>query len=290
MKITSISRMLCVLWIATSCWAADPTPQRIISTAPSITETLYALGLSDRVVGVTTFCHYPPEVREKPKIGTYMYPNIETMLALRPDLVVILKEHTGLGERLRKVGLTVLELDNAGLNGIYDSFRVLGERTGTETAAEARIAAIQKALGEIEARTKALSRRSVMFIVGRTPGAIRDLMVVGRGSFLNELIRIAGGRNLFGDSSAFYPRIGLEELYAGRPEVIVDMGDMSDTDQVTAAHRRSVAELWKQYPMVPAVAAGRVYAVANDIFVVPGPRVVETATELLRMIHPEGVE
>lgn len=282
--------MLCVLWIAASCWAADPPPQRIISAAPSITETLYALGLGDRVVGVTTFCHYPPEVRDKPKIGTYMYPNIETMLALRPDLVVILKEHTGLGERLRKVGLTVLELDNAGLGSIYNSFRVLGERTGTEIAAEARIAAIQKALGEIEARTKFLPRRSVMFIVGRTPGTVRDLMVVGRGSFLNELITIAGGRNLFGESSAFYPKIGLEELYAGRPEVIVDMGDMSDTDQVTEAHKRSVAELWKQYPMIPAVAARRVYPVANDIFVVPGPRVVETATELLRMIHPEAVE
>jgi iron complex transport system substrate-binding protein len=113
---------------------------------------------------------------------------------------------------------------------------------------------------------------------------------VGRGSYLNELITIAGGRNLFGGSAAFYPKIGLEELYARRPEVVVDMGDMSDTDLVTEEHRRSVGELWGKYPMVPAVAAGRVYPVANDIFVVPGPRVVETATELLRMIHPEAVE
>lgn len=251
---------------------------------------LYALELGDRVVGVTTFCHYPPEVRQKPKIGTYMYPNLETVLELQPDVVVILKEHTGLGERLIKVGLAVLELDNTSLSGIYESFRVLGTRTGTEAKAEASIAEVRKALDEIAIRTKSLPRRSVMFIVGRTPGTIRDLMVVGRGSFLNELITIAGGKNLFGDSSAFYPRIGLEELYAGRPDVIVDMGDMSDTDQVTEAHKRSVAGLWKQYPMIPAVSAGRVYPVADDIFVVPGPRVVEAATELLRMIHPEAVE
>jgi cobalamin transport system substrate-binding protein len=268
--------------------AAEPPPMRIISTAPSVTEMLYALGLGDRVVGVTTFCHYPPEVREKPKIGSYMYPNLETMLELRPDLVVILKEHTGLGERLRQVGMNVLELQNNSLAGIYEALRVLGKRASVEESAEKRIASIQSALAEIGSRTTSLPRRSVMFIVGRTPGVIRDLMVVGRGSFLNELIEIAGGRNLFSDSAAFYPRIGLEELYAGRPEVIIDMGDMADTDQVTEEHKRSVARLWQQYPVIPAVQAGRVYPVAKDIFVVPGPRVVEAAAELLRMIHPEA--
>jgi iron complex transport system substrate-binding protein len=274
---------------ATQAAAAEP-PQRIVSAAPSITEMLYVLGLGDRVVGVTTFCHYPPEVRDKPKVGSYMKPNIETMLAMQPDLVVILNEHAGLGDRIRQVGLTVLELENSRLEGIYESLRVLGRRTGVAETAEKRIAEMQAALADIRARAEKLPQRSVMFIVGRTPGAIRDLVVVGRGSYLNELITIAGGRNLFGNSAAYYPKIGLEELYAGRPEVVVDMGDMSDTDLVTEEHRRSVGELWGKYPMVPAVAAGRVYPVANDIFVVPGPRVVETATELLRMIHPEAVE
>jgi iron complex transport system substrate-binding protein len=268
--------------------ARAAAPLRIISAAPSVTEMLYALGLGDRVVGVTTFCHYPPEVREKPQIGTYMYPNLETMLELRPDLVVILKEHTGLGERLRQVGLSVLELQHNSLEGIFESLRVLGKRAEVEETAEKRIASIQSALDETRSRANNLPRRSVMFLIGRTPGTIRDLMVVGRGSFLNELITIAGGRNLFGDSAGFYPKIALEELYAGRPEVIIDMGDMSDTDRVTEEHKRSVALLWREYPTLPAVSAGRVYAVANDIFVVPGPRIVEAANELLRMIHPEA--
>ncbi|MEX2300927.1 MAG: helical backbone metal receptor [Bryobacterales bacterium] len=269
---------------------APKPPQRIISAAPSITEMLYVLGLGDRVVGVTTFCHYPPEVRDKPKIGSYMKPNIETMLAMQPDLVVILNEHAGLGERVRNVGLNVLELENNNLDGIYKSLLDLGTRCGVGDVAEKRISEIRAALNEIKARADKRPRRSVMFIVGRTPGAIRDLVVVGRGSYLNELITIAGGRNLFGDSTAFYPKIGLEEVYAGRPDVVIDMGDMADTDRVTEEHRLSVAELWGHYPMVPAVKAGRVYPVANDIFVVPGPRIVETATELLRMIHPEAVE
>jgi len=249
---------------------------------------LYTLGLGHRVVGVSSFCHYPPEVREKPKIGSYMKPNIETMLAMRPDLVVILSEHAGLGDRIRQVGLNVLELKNNSLEGIYESLRILGQRTGVAETAEKRIAEIQAALADIEARASKLPRRSVMFLVGRTPGAIRDLIVVGRGSYLNELITIAGGRNLFAGSSAFYPKIGLEELYAGRPEVVIDMGDMSDTDGVTEDHKRTVAELWKQIPSLPAVKEGRVYPVADDIFVVPGPRVVDAAQSLFRMIHPEA--
>lgn len=283
------SGLLLFLAIIPQAAAADP-PQRIISAAPSITEMLYALGLGDRVVGVTTFCHYPPEVRDKPKIGSYMQPNIETMLAMRPDLVVILNEHAGLGERLRKVGLNVLELENSGLEGVYTSLRELGGRCGVVETAEQRIARIQSGLAAIHLRAAKAPRRSVMFIVGRTPGVIRDLMVVGRGSFLNELIDVAGGRNLFHDSAAYYPKIGLEELYAGRPEVIIDMGDMADTDRVSEQHKRSVAALWRQYPMVPAVEADRVYPVANDIFVVPGPRIVEAATELFRMIHPEAAQ
>ena len=281
-------RLLLLLVVALARATAAEPPQRIISTAPSVTEMLYALGLGDRVAGVTTFCHYPPEVRDKPKIGSYMQPNIETMLAMQPDLVVILREHAGLGERIRKVGLTVLELQNNSLASIFISLRELGRRAQVEDTAEARIAEIEAALKEIRVRAEKLPRRSVMFIVGRTPGVIRDLVVVGRGSFLNELIAIAGGRNLFSDSAAFYPKIGLEGLYAGLPEVIIDMGDMADTDQVTGEHKRSVAALWQQYPMIPAVPAGRVYPVSNDIFVVPGPRVVEAAAALLRMIHPEA--
>lgn len=268
--------------------AAAAPPQRIISAAPSVTEMLYALGLGDRVVGVTTFCHYPPEVRDKPKIGSYLQPNIETMLAMQPDLVVILAEHTGLGERVRKVGLNVLELQNNNLENIYASLRELGRRAEVADRAEQRIGEIESALADILARAEGLPRRSVMFIVGRTPGVIRDLVVVGRGSFLNELIEVAGGRNLFSDSAAFYPKIGLEGLYSGLPEVVIDMGDMADTDRVSEEHKRAVAALWKQYPMVPAVQAGRVYPVADDIFVVPGPRVVEAAAQLLRMIHPEA--
>ena len=112
----------------------------------------------------------------------------------------------------------------------------------------------------------------------------------GKGSFLNELIAIAGGSNVFADATNHYPRIPREEIYARRPDVIIDMGDMSDTDEVTEEHKRSVAELWKQIPSLPAVKEGRVYPVAEDIFVVPGPRVIDAAQSLFRMIQPEAAQ
>ena len=273
--------------IGASLAAGSTLPTRIVSTAPSITEMLYELELGDRVIGVTTYCHYPPEVRNKPKIGTYLNPNFETTLALKPDLVVVLKEHRELGEKLRGFGLPVLELQHNTLQGIYQSMLELGERAGATKIAEGRVASMQARLEAVRKRAEGLPRRSVMFIVGRTPATVEDLMAVGSNSFLNELIDIAGGRNVFEDAVAYYPRIPREEVYARGPEVIIDMGDMGDTDDVTEQQRREVVELWNQMPLLPAVKTGRVYGVADDIFVVPGPRVVQTAERFFLMIHPE---
>lgn len=264
-------------------------PQRIISGAPSITEMLYAIGLGDRVVGVTEFCHYPVEVRDKPKIGSYLRPSIETILAMKPDLAVILEEHGELQERLRRVGVETLAVSHNDLAGIYASLHAIGERTGASVAARQKVAETQAALEAIEQRAAGLPRRSTMFVVGRSPGTVRDLFCAGSGSFLDDLITIAGGDNIFGEAGQHYPRIPREEILARRPEVVIDMGDMSDTDNVTEAHRLSVGRLWKQaFPDLPAVRHGRVYPVAKDIFVVPGPRVVEAAQTLFRMIHPEA--
>jgi iron complex transport system substrate-binding protein len=250
---------------------------------------LYALGAGDRVVGVTSFCHYPPEVREKPKVGSYLNPNMEAILGLRPDLVVVLEEHGALRDQLERVGLKVMAIQHNDLAGIERSLVELGSRLGDPAAGVREAAKVREGLAEVRAKAASLPRRKTIFIIGRTPGTVQDLMVVGRGPFLNELIEAAGGANLFRDTIGFYPRIPREEIYAGAPEVILDMGDMAVTDGVTEAHKRSVVDLWaRAFPKLPAVREGRVYAVAEDHFVVPGPRVVEAARDLLRMIHPEA--
>jgi iron complex transport system substrate-binding protein len=151
------------------------------------------------------------------------------------------------------------------------------------------VAEIRGRLDAVRHAAEGLPRRKTMFVVGRSPGAIGDIVAVGKGAFLNELISIAGGVNLFEIAASYYPNIPREEIYAGSPEVVIDMGDMGDTDAVEPGRRAEIVALWRsELPKLPAVAEGRVYAVADDIFVVPGPRVVEAAEALLRMIHPES--
>jgi iron complex transport system substrate-binding protein len=278
--------VFCVLCVSAVDLKAES--RRIVSTAPSITETLYALGLGDRVVGVTTFCHYPPEAAKKPKIGNYLRPDIETILSLRPDLVITERSGIRQADRLPSLKLKVLEVDDGTIPGIYDSIRRIGDATGMPGAAVALSAKIRAGLDNIRKRTAALPRRSVMFVVGRAPGRLEDIIVTGKGSYLNDVMAVAGCDNAFRDAVAAYPKITTEEVLGRNPDVIVDMGEMSETIGVTDVRKRSVVSLWGRYPKLTAVRARRVYAVASDIYVVPGPRVVEAAHAFARMAHPEA--
>jgi iron complex transport system substrate-binding protein len=260
-------------------------PQRIVSTAPSITEMLYALGLGDRVVGVTRYCRYPPEAQLKPKIGDYTSPNLEAIAALKPDLVIIQTNPVRLAERLGALRLKSLEIDQENIAALYKSIRVVGDATGVATGAAQLVESIRAKLEQIRQRAAALPRKRVMFVIGRTPNRLEGLVVVGKASYLNEIIQIAGGENVFRDAVAAYPTVSLEEVLARNPQVIADMGDMSDTVDVTEAHKREVVGLWQRMGTVEAVKQHHVFAVASDIFVVPGPRVVNAAQAFLEMLH-----
>jgi iron complex transport system substrate-binding protein len=263
-------------------------PGRIVSTAPAATEILFALGLGDKVAGVTQFCNYPPEAQKKPRIGTFLQPNLEIILGLRPDLVIIQKNPVRLGERLQGMGLKTIEVDQPGIEAVYESIRAIGAAAGVPDRAKALETKMRAGLASIQKRTEGLPRRRIMFVVGRNPNTIEGLVAVGKGSYLNELISLAGGTNIFEDAGAAYPKVAVEEVLARNPEVIVDMGDMSQTAVVTESHRRSIVPLWNRYPMVAAVRQKRVYAVASDIFVVPGPRIVDAALQFAKMLHPEA--
>lgn len=279
--------LLCVAAAAAGLTIASAaSPQRIVSTAPSITEMLYALGLGDRVVGVTTYCRYPPEALLKPKIGDYTSPNVEAIAALKPDLVILQTNPVRLAERLAALHLKTLEINQDDLAALYNSIRVVGDATGAAAQAARLTESIRSKLEQIRSRTAALPRTRVMFVVGRTPNRLNGLVVVGKASYLNEIIQIAGGENVFRDAPSAYPTVALEEVLARNPEVIVDIGDMADAGTVTEEHKREVVQLWQAVGSVAAVKQRRVFPVASDIFVVPGPRVVEAAQAFLEMLHP----
>src|SRR5258708_841396 len=209
---------------------------------------LYALGLGDRVVGVTRFCRYPPEAQLKPKIGDYTSPNLEAIASLKPDLVIIQTNPVHLADRLAKLKLRVLEINQDNIAAIYKSIHDVGAATGTEHTATQLSDKILDGLGKIRTRVAGLPRVRMMFVIGRSPNRLDGLVVCGRASHLSEVIEIAGGENVFRDAMAPYPEVSLEEVMARNPEVIVDMGDMSDTVGGTEEHKRSVIALWDRLP------------------------------------------
>jgi len=262
-------------------------PQRIVSTTPSITELLFALGLGPKVVGVTNYCRYPEEARKLPKIGTYIQPDMERIAALLPDLVVIQKNPIQLQARLQRLGLRVLELEYDSVEQTYAAITQLAQAGGVAERGVALNTRLRGGLAAVRKQTAGRERRSMVFIIGRNPGAVDGLIAVGRRSYLTELMEIAGGKNVFADTVAPYPKIALEELLARNPYAIVDMGDMANTEGVGERQRNAVVALWKRHGALEAVRGGRVFAVASDIFVVPGPRMLDAARAFARMLHPE---
>jgi iron complex transport system substrate-binding protein len=288
-----VSRRLCLAaaWLAT-CSAllaaqapARPAPSRIVSTSPSITETLFALGLGSRVVGVSSYCRYPEAVTSLPRVGTFLKPDAEIIAQLRPDLVIIHAGPNQVPRQLAALRIPTLTVDRSGLAGVYSTIRAIGAATGAGARTESLVADIERRLDAVRVAAARHPPRRVLVIVGRQPGTLTDLIGVGGGSYLNDLVSLAGGVNVLGDPSLpEYPRVSMESIIRLAPDLIVDAGDMGDT---VAEHKRrqpATEGRWKQQVNVNAARTGDVHAVTSDAFVVPGPRVVEAAETMARWI------
>lgn len=264
-------------------------PARIVSTSPSVTETLFALGLGDRVVGVSNYCHFPAELSKRARVGTWLKPNAEVIARLRPDLVIVQKLPNDVAEQLRALKVRVAVIDNGDVARNLESMREIGLAAGVPDRAEALVTRIRSDLDAIRNSMQGRSRRA-LFVVGRMPGKLEGLVGVGSKSYLHELIAIAGGVNVLTGTATDYARVSLEAVVRLNPEVLIDMGEMAETTGVTEAQKQNVVRLWLAQETLAAVRSGRVYAVADDIFVVPGPRMVDAARALARLIHPEAAK
>lgn len=267
--------------------AANPG-KRAISTAPSITETLFALGEGRNVVGVSEFCRFPAAALKIQRIGSYLSPNQEVILSLRPDRVYIEDVSAPKLRNLNSKGFQTFMLRHRNIEDIYRSVDVIATGQGVPEAGKVLSEKIRSDLARLRAATSKLPKRRVLFIVGRTPGTLQGIVATGDQTYLNELIEIAGGVNCVSDAGAAYPKISLETLLARNPEVIIDRGDMAQTEKQTKAHEDSVRQLWQKLSTIDAVRQKRVYPVSEDYWVVPGPRVTEAAHALARLIHPEA--
>jgi iron complex transport system substrate-binding protein len=266
--------------------AASP-PNRIVSTAPSITEMLYALGLGSRVVGDTSFCTYPAEARNKPKVGTFLQPDYERILALRPDLVLVIKNPAGVTQKLRSLGLRAEELDQDRVGDILASLQRIGALTGKQAEAAQLAASLRAQLDEVGRAAAIRPRRSTLFLVGRSSGTLQGMVGAGPGTFIDELLQLAGASNALAGAPMPYPNVSLEQILTHDPEVILDMGDFAHAEGRPGQPEAQILALWAAYPGLRAVRDHSVKVISTDVLVRPGPRMADAARILLSLIHPE---
>lgn len=269
---------------------AQGITSRMVSLSPSITECLFALGLGDRVVGVTNYCDYPPEARTKSKVGGYYDLNLEAIIALHPDLVVCMPEHADYLSDLERLGLSHLTVDHRKVETILDSLTTLGRTCGVPERAKVLVQDIRQRMTSVQKRVVNGRRPSVLVCVGRNMGSatIDEVYVAGRAGFYEEIISLAGGMNAYqGKGELVYPVITGEGLLRLKPEIIIDMvADLAESGLTEA----DVLQQWKSFPDLPAVKQGRVFLFTDDFVVVPGPRFIQILEKMAAVIHPEGIE
>jgi iron complex transport system substrate-binding protein len=268
--------LLLALWAWPAAAPAQGVPQRIVSLAPSVTEALFEAGLGSRVVGVTSHCRFPPAVLALPRVGGYLTPSYEALVALRPDLVVTLAEHADVEPRLAALQLPVLRVDHGSLEGIVRSILTLGERCGVEAAAGRAARALQRDLTLAREIVGARARPRVLVLISRSED-FRQFHAAAPGTVYDDLIVQAGGRNALMSRAVRYPTLSIEGVMRLDPDAIVEFA-------AGAPDAGALRRQWDALDSVRAVRSGRVYVFTEEFLSVPGPRFARFAGTIARAL------
>lgn len=258
--------------------AITPNPQRIISLAPNLTETLFALGLGDRIVGVTTFCDFPTEAQTKEKVGDTLRPNLERIIALKPDLILVStsSQLENLTRRLDELQIPVYVTNPRTMAEVVASIRNLGDITGATARAAEITAEMERRINAVRQRVAGLPRPRVFYALQNGP-----LITAGRNTFINDLINLAGGQSISAEETTDYPQFSRETVVARAPEVIV----------ASESHGHVLVDLdtlRRDFAVTPAVRQNRIEVVTTDLIDRPGPRIVDGLEQMMRALHPES--
>lgn len=262
----------------------EPRPQRIVSLSPSVTEILYGVGAWPQVIAVSQFCTYPDDVKNKPRVNGWDKTNLEQVMALKPDFVIgVDAQEPFLRDKLTGLGVRSLFVKSQTLADIMTSMGEIGRGTGHEEEAANLVAKTQ---AEIEAVRKAVGDRPhprVLCVVDRVPGTIRDLYTATKGSYLDELISIAGGDSIAPQAEHGYGKINKEAVLTLNPEVIIDMvqGSKGNFGEDPVA-------VWNELGEVRAVRDKRIYSMTDPSVIHPSQFVGHTAQVFARTLHPES--
>ncbi|WP_430348282.1 ABC transporter substrate-binding protein [Thermoanaerobacterium thermosaccharolyticum] len=250
-------------------------PKRIVSLSPSTTELIYAIGAGKDVVGVTNYDDYPPEVKSVAKVGGYEGPNIEAILAQKPD-IVFASNLSGKDqmETIKKSGIPVVVLEAQNINQIYDSIKILGEITGNVEKGNEIISSMKDKIKEINDKVKDLPKVNVFYVVDTNGN-----WTAGKGTFIDELITLAGGNNVASDANG-WAQYSMEKLMQKNPDVII-----------TSQHATNANNIKNMpgYKDTKAAKDGKIFIISNDdIITKPSNRIVLGLEEIAKDLHPEA--
>jgi iron complex transport system substrate-binding protein len=249
---------------------------RIVSLAPANTEIAYAIGAGDKMVAGTSYDDYPAEAKSLPKIGDFSNPSVERIASFEPDLVLAAAGvQAGLRDKLEKLGMRVYVVDPKTYGGVMDDVADLGRLAGTTQEAQRITDAMRKTEDDVQARVASAPKPRVFLEIYSKP-----LMTAGTGTFIDDMIKLAGGTNLGASAGAGFPTFSTEVLFKGDPDVYVaDSGSMSRPGDIS---KRA------GFSGLAAVKDGHVFVIDDDLIARPGPRLAQGLRELAGMIHPEA--
>ncbi len=276
--------LLCCPAFAQTTADVESAPRRIITIAPNAAEIICDLGACDRIVAVSKFCVYPPELSERPRAGGLFDPDLEKIVALRPDLIVLRGHNESIERLCEKRGIRVYRDNTQTLAEIEHTTMELGRMLGLESRAIEIVKQMRKKVRSIRKRVAGRDKPRVFMTYARRPDRFANLLAAGPGTFLAEMIEIAGGVNVFADLDMRYPQVSLEAIMAKRPDVVIEL---VPEVELTPALRRSMRAQWDSLGPIPAVKNDRVYFLTDDNALIPSPRVVEIIDKVSRLLHPE---
>lgn len=280
----NLLKFLILAVVTASCMTAHAAdkPERIVSLSPNLTHIIYALGDLDKVVGVTLYSDFPPKAKDLPSVGGWINPNYEAILALRPDLVILMKDQdTIFGANIRALGLKTLVTDsNDSVSDILKTITYLGEVLGREEEAKRLVADMKSSLDRIGRMTKGAHRKKVLLVVGRSPGTLEDIYVIGRNNYINELIELAGGENAV-ENTRLSIKITKEAVLTLDPDVIIEINHEKFNKE------SEILSIWGTLSQSRAVREGQVYILPSTVILHPSQTIVEGAEVLTGVLHPE---
>lgn len=253
--------------------------RRVIAYGPSIVEFLFAMGLQDRIVGVSPHCDHPAEAARLPVVGTAVEPNVEKVLALRPDLIVALGKGFKLERIARRQRIRFLALESTSVRDVLQAPFLLAEALGSPRAAEPVAARLRRELEEIRQLYAGRPRRDVLLVMGSKS---HQVFSAGKGSFLTELVELAGARSITADVEKPWPMVSLETVLVRRPQVILVL---DSRDRLPEEVENGFLAEWRMHPTLPAVRDGRVRVLNGSFLMRSGPRLPQAARLIARTIH-----